>query len=130
MGTGSQSSDSETTRPRFGREHDLSEKTLSRTNLGLTRLCIVLSDDLIRVWVEDTRLRSRCPERRRQIILAHRALEGEILITRSGTIGRIALVGSSTAGVGPGGMSTEQYGNISNRLKERAFHWRVLGARR
>lgn len=36
---------------------------------------------------------SKCDERRKKVILQHKAQEGEILITRSGTIGRITLVG-------------------------------------
>lgn len=42
---------------------------------------------------------SRCQAKRKAVILAHRAVEGEILITRSGTIGRIAVVGPSLQGV-------------------------------
>ncbi len=42
---------------------------------------------------------SRCDKRRRDEIREHAAAEGEILITRSGTVGRVALVGRSLAGV-------------------------------
>jgi type I restriction enzyme M protein len=38
---------------------------------------------------------SKCDSRRRQEILRHRAKEGEILITRSGTLGRVTIVGRS-----------------------------------
>ncbi|MBI1730758.1 N-6 DNA methylase [Candidatus Acetothermia bacterium] len=42
---------------------------------------------------------SKCDERRKKTILAHRAKEGEIIITRSGTIGRLALIGRTLRGV-------------------------------
>jgi type I restriction enzyme M protein len=41
---------------------------------------------------------SRCDSRRREEILRHRAREGEILITRSGTLGRVMIVGRSLLG--------------------------------
>jgi len=42
---------------------------------------------------------SKCDDRRRQEILRHKAQEGELLITRSGTLGRIAMVGRTLQGV-------------------------------
>ena len=41
---------------------------------------------------------SRCTVRRREEILRHKAREGEILITRSGTLGRITIVGRTLLG--------------------------------
>lgn len=41
---------------------------------------------------------SRCSERRREEILRHKAREGEILITRSGTLGRVMVVGRTLLG--------------------------------
>jgi type I restriction-modification system DNA methylase subunit len=41
---------------------------------------------------------SRCPEKRKAEILKHIACVGEILITRSGTIGRVYIVGRSLEG--------------------------------
>lgn len=41
---------------------------------------------------------SRCSTRRREEILKHEASEGEILITRSGTIGRVMIVGRTLLG--------------------------------
>lgn len=42
---------------------------------------------------------SKCDERRREEILRHRAQVGEILITRSGTLGRVTIVGRTLEGV-------------------------------
>ena len=41
---------------------------------------------------------SKAGERRKEEILSHRAQEGEILITRSGTVGRVTIVGRTLAG--------------------------------
>ncbi len=41
---------------------------------------------------------SRCTESRRREILHHQAKDGEILITRSGTLGRLTIVGRTLAG--------------------------------
>jgi type I restriction enzyme M protein len=41
---------------------------------------------------------SRCDARRREEILRHKAREGEILISRSGTIGRVTIVGRTLLG--------------------------------
>jgi hypothetical protein len=41
---------------------------------------------------------SRCDVRRREEILRHKAREGEILITRSGTLGRVTIVGRTLLG--------------------------------
>jgi type I restriction enzyme M protein len=40
-----------------------------------------------------------CTAPRRKVILEHRARAGEILLTRSGTVGRVALVGRTLSGV-------------------------------
>jgi type I restriction enzyme M protein len=41
---------------------------------------------------------SRCGARRRELILAHQARVGELLVTRSGSVGRVAHVGASLDG--------------------------------
>lgn len=41
---------------------------------------------------------SRCEESRKEEILRHKAREGDILITRSGTLGRVTVVGRTLAG--------------------------------
>ena len=73
---------------RFKREDLVVDSSNANTVMFMTPTSIFMRGEGIK-YID----LSKCSERRRKVIRQHEAHEGEILITRSGTIGRITIVG-------------------------------------